>query len=75
MTLSLAEAIKSGRLSDFIAQEDARGVGPIDPAEFDAALAAHVTLPQSGDRTSHSACDDGSTGKRTRPGSGPCTSR
>ncbi len=73
--MTLAEAIKSDRLPDFITQEEARGVGPIDPAEFDAALAAHVTGPQSEDRTSRSASADGSTGKRTRPGSGPCTSR
>ena len=32
----LSEAIKSGKLQEFIAQAEARGVGPIDRAEFDA---------------------------------------
>jgi len=73
--LSLSEAVKSRRLDEFIAQEEARGIGPIDQAEFDIAIAAHVTGPQSEGQTSRSACDDGSIGKRTHPGSGPCTSR
>lgn len=73
--ISLQDALKTGRLPDFIAQEEARGIGPIDRAELDAGIAALVKGPQSEDRTSRSACDDGSTGKRTRPGSEPCTSR
>ena len=36
MKISLAEAVSTNRLSDFIAQEEARGVGPIDRAELDA---------------------------------------
>lgn len=73
--LTLAEAIKSGRLQEFIVQEEARVVGPIDRAEFDALAAALVRAPQSEDQTSCSASGDGSTGKRTRQGSGPCASR
>lgn len=73
--LTLTEALAEGRLPDFIAQEEARGIGPIDRAELDVGIAALVKGPQSEDQTSRSACDDGSTGKRTRPGSGPCTSR
>jgi hypothetical protein len=34
--LSLAEALKTGRLQEFIAQEEARGVGLINRAAFDA---------------------------------------
>ena len=33
--ITLREALESGRLSDFAAQEEARGVGHIDRAEFD----------------------------------------
>ena len=33
-TLTLAEAIKTKRLQEFIAQEKARGVATIDPKEF-----------------------------------------
>jgi len=36
--LNLREAVETGRLGDFIAQEEARGVGPIDRAKFDALL-------------------------------------
>ena len=43
--LTLSEAVKSGRLQDFIAQEEARGVGPIDHSEFDALTAALVKAP------------------------------
>lgn len=75
MTLSLTDAIKSGKLSDFIAQEEARGVGPIDRTDFEALSAALVKAPQSEDQTSHSASDDDLSGKRTRRGSGPCASR
>lgn len=73
--LTLAEAVKVGRLSDFAAQEEARGVGPIDRAAFDALAAALIKAPQSEDQTSRSPSRDGSTGKRTRQGSGRRTSR
>lgn len=64
--MTLAEALSSGRLDEFIAQEEARGVGPADKAGLDRALAALIKQPQSEDRTSRSASPDGSTGKRTR---------
>lgn len=73
--LTLADAIKDGRLQDFIAQEEARGVGPVDRAGFDALAAKVIKAPQPEDQTSRSASGDGSTGKRTRQGSGPCVSR
>jgi hypothetical protein len=73
--LSLAEAQKTGRLQEFIAQEEARGIGPIDRADFDAALAKIVRAPRLENRTSHSASRDGSNETETPQGSDPYTSR
>lgn len=73
--LSLAEAQRLGRLDEFIAQEEARGIGPIERADFDAALAKVVKEPRSKSRTSRSASRDGSSGTETRQGSDPYTSR
>lgn len=73
--ITLADAMKNGRLQEFIAQEEGRAVGPIDRAAFDALAAALVKAPQSEDQTSRSASGDGSSGKKTRRGSGPCASR
>lgn len=64
--ISLAEATVQGRLSEFIAQEEARGVGPAPKVELDAALSRLIKGEKSEDRTSRSASSDGSTGKRTR---------
>lgn len=66
--LTLSKAVKEGRLSEFIAQEEARGVGSIDRAEFDRLLVKAVKSPQSKDQTSHYPARGGSTGKRTRQG-------
>jgi hypothetical protein len=68
--LTLAEALKTKRLQDFIAQEEARGVGPVDRAELERAFAKVIKAPQSKDQTSHSPLHDDSTGKRTRRGNG-----
>jgi hypothetical protein len=73
--LSLSEAVKIGRLDEFIAQEEARGIGPIDRADFDAALAKMVKAPQSKNRTSHSASRDGSNETEIPQDSDPCISR
>ena len=59
--LTLAEAVKSGRLQEFIDQEEARGVGPIDRAEFDAAVKRAAKAGSAEDRTSHSRARGGST--------------
>ena len=75
LVLTLANAMKLGRLQDFIAQEEARGVGSIDRAEFDRLLVKAVKPPQSKDRTSRSPLPGGSTGKRTRQGNAPRTLR
>lgn len=73
--LSLSGAIKDGRLQEFISQEEARGVGPIDRAEFDRLAAALIKAPQSEDQTSRPASSDGSSGKKTRRDSGPYVAR
>jgi hypothetical protein len=61
--LSLSEAMESGRLQEFIAQEEARGVGPISEAEFNATASAVIRTRQPADQTSGSPRRDGSRGK------------
>ena len=61
--LSLREAIGTGRLQDFIAQEEARGIGPIVEADFNVAASAVIKTPQSDDQTSGSLPRDGSREK------------
>ena len=60
-TLSLSQAIKDGRLQEFIAQEEACGVGSIDKDELDALIEKAIKPQQSEDRTSRSRDPDGST--------------
>jgi hypothetical protein len=69
--LPLAKALETNRISEFVAQEEARGIGPIDRADFEGAVNKVVKERPPKDRTSRSASGDGSTGKRTRLGSGP----
>ena len=73
--LTLNEAVKSGRLQDFIAQEEARGIGPIDRADLDRAIATLIKAPQSEGQTLHSLSPDDLTEKRTRQGNGRHISR
>lgn len=73
--LSLTEAVKSNRLQEFIEQEEARGIGPIDPADFYFALGKVIKAPRSKNRTSRSASRDGSNESKTPPNSDPYTSR
>lgn len=61
--ISLSEAIRDGRLDDFIAQEEARGIGPVDRNALDRAIAKLAKARRSGDRTSRSSFRDGSRGK------------
>jgi len=60
--LSLSEAIKSGRLPEFIAQEEAAGRDG-DPRAFDRLVETAVKPLRSADRTSRSPSGDGSSGK------------
>lgn len=66
ISLSLTQAVQEGRLDEFIAQEEKRGVGPTDLRRLDGALAAAIKAPRSTDQTLRSPSRDGSTGKRTR---------
>jgi hypothetical protein len=61
-TISLKMALSLNRLDDFIAQEEARSIGPVICAELDAAIALLVKLPRSKGRTSRSASRGGSRG-------------
>lgn len=59
MRMTLAEAIKEDRLDEFIAQEEACGVRPVDEADLDEAL-RHIIKPRrSEDQTSRSPSGDG----------------
>jgi hypothetical protein len=68
--LSLSEAVKTGRLKEFIAEQEAAKRGPIDRAEFESAVARVIKAPRSEDQTLHSASVGSSIGKKTRRGSG-----
>jgi hypothetical protein len=43
--LTLREALKTGRLDDFIAQEEVRGIGPAEREELDATIRRLATTP------------------------------
>ena len=58
--LSLSEALETGRLVEFVAQEEARGVESVDRDELDEVLTKGIKPPRSADRTSHSPSRDGS---------------
>lgn len=61
--LSLSEALKTKRLQDFIAQEEARGVPPADLLEVQSLIDEMITAKPQEDQTSHSPERDGSSGK------------
>jgi hypothetical protein len=60
--LTLSRAIKDGRLAEFIAQEQQRGVGPADRKELDAAIERLAKQPRSAGQTSRSSSGDDSSG-------------
>lgn len=60
--ISLAEALATGRLEDFVAQAEAEGVGPVNHIQFEA-LVGRVTAPQPEDRTSRSPARGSKRGK------------
>lgn len=62
--LTLSQAIKTGRIAEFIKQEEARGIGPADSEELDEAIKRLATTPlKLSGRTSHSSSGGGSTEK------------
>lgn len=64
--LTLAEAIKTGRLRDFVAQEEARGIKAANANAYARALETIIKAPQEEDQTSRSLSRGGSSGKKTR---------
>lgn len=58
MDLSLSDALAQDRLEDFIAQEEARGVGPAPVRKFEQLAEALVTAPPPEDQTSRSRGGD-----------------
>jgi hypothetical protein len=61
---TLTEAIKNGTLREFIAQEEARGIGPVEREELDREIKRLATTPlKSKDRTSRSSSGGGSRGR------------
>lgn len=68
--LTLSDAKRTGRLKEFIAEQEAAGTGPIDRAEFDALLSKVIKAPRLEDQTSRSASDGNSSGKKTPPDTG-----
>ena len=61
--LSLREAVESGQLQEFIAQEEAREVEPVKEAEFHEIASKVIKTPLQGDQTSGSLRPDGSPEK------------
>lgn len=61
--LSLSKALKTGKLHEFIAQEEARGAGPINEAEFNDTASRVIKTPLPDDQTSCSPRRDGSREK------------
>lgn len=60
--LTLAEALREGRLEQFAEQAEADGVGPADRAQFEA-LVGRLTAPQPEGQTSRSPGGGASRGK------------
>lgn len=60
--LTLSEAIRNRRLTEFVAQEEARGIGPAERKKLDKAIEGLIKQPQSKDQTLRSPSDDGSHG-------------
>jgi hypothetical protein len=63
--ISISEAKKTGRLKDFVVQEESRGIGPISGVELDLVVAKISKAPQPQDQTSGSHVRGGSSGKKT----------
>ena len=68
MALTLSEALRTGRLEEFVAQQEAAGLPAADQAAFDSVIRAAVKPTPAVRRTSGSRKRGGSTGSRTRRG-------
>jgi hypothetical protein len=65
-TLTLAEAIREGRLQDFIAQQELAYREGSDERRFAQTLKSALTSQQSEQQTSHSKSSGDLRGKQTR---------
>lgn len=63
--MNLSEAIKLGRLDEFIEQEEKRGHA-VSQAALEGALSTVIRSPRSEDQTSPEPSSDGSSEKQTR---------
>lgn len=57
--LTLYKALKTGRLQEFMAREEARGVPPVNRSDLDSALDMIIKPSQSEVRTSRSPSGGG----------------
>jgi hypothetical protein len=73
--MSLSEAVKAGKLDEFVLQEEMRGIGPIDCVVKNGAFSRMIKGRRSEDRTSRLPSDDGSIGIGTPPNIGSYISR
>jgi len=60
MTISLTAALKAKKLDEFIEQEAARSIGPIDSEDIERAIKVLATQPLPEDQISHSTSHGGS---------------
>ena len=60
--LSLSEALRLGKIDEFVAQAEAEGIGPADRTQFDTVV-GRVTAPLPEGQTSHLPAGDCSHGK------------
>ena len=61
--LTLVEAIRTGRLTEFIAEQETNGVEKVSKNQFDAMIKQAVKAPPPQDQTSGSRVRGGSNGK------------
>ena len=66
--LTLAAALRSDRLSEFVAQQEAAALPAASRDAFDQVIRAAVKPATAAGRTSRSRTGDGSIGSRTRRG-------
>lgn len=66
LAITLSEALRFDRLDEFIAQEEARGVGPADTTRLNRALSQLIKEPRQEDQTSRSPSNDCSSETKIR---------
>ena len=66
--LTLAEALRTSRLSEFVAQQEAAGLSAANREDFDRVVRAAVKGGTATGRTLRSRTGDSSSGSKTRRG-------